>query len=193
MTAIAQRETPHVGIFWVVQATEDEARLLAAIAKARGWIDDIRLGRIASFAEIAERESRVERHIRLLAPLAFPIAPHHCGDRRRYRACGSHHHRPRQGTALFLDRAGAGHLAKRVGSVNPWRRRAFNRSDNVLDSSSGAFGPRIAADQSCEGRLNLRDDLDPNADRETKIAVRAPLINGDFGEPVRILVPEGRA
>jgi phage recombination protein Bet len=26
----AQHETPHVGIFWVVQATEDEARLLAA-------------------------------------------------------------------------------------------------------------------------------------------------------------------
>jgi hypothetical protein len=42
-------------------------------------------------------------------------------------------------------------------------------------------------------RVNLRDDFDPNADRETKIAVRAPLINGDFGEPDRILVPEGRA
>jgi hypothetical protein len=26
----AQRETPHVGIFWLVQATDDEARLLAA-------------------------------------------------------------------------------------------------------------------------------------------------------------------
>ena len=34
-------------------------------------IDDIRLGRIASFAEIAEREVQGERHIRLLAPLAF--------------------------------------------------------------------------------------------------------------------------
>src|SRR5580704_11255621 len=41
--------------------------------------------------------------------------------------------------------------------------------------------------------LRLRDDLDRNADRETKIAVSAPLINSDFGEPVRILVPEGRA
>jgi hypothetical protein len=30
MTAIAQRESPHLGIFWLVQATEDEARLLAA-------------------------------------------------------------------------------------------------------------------------------------------------------------------
>jgi site-specific DNA recombinase len=36
-----------------------------------GWIDAIRLGRIASFAEIAEREAQGERHIRLLAPLAF--------------------------------------------------------------------------------------------------------------------------
>ena len=32
--------------------------LLAAIAKARGWIDDIRLGCIASFAEIAERKAQ---------------------------------------------------------------------------------------------------------------------------------------
>jgi hypothetical protein len=30
--------------------------LLTAIAKAREWIDDIRLGHFASFAEIAERE-----------------------------------------------------------------------------------------------------------------------------------------
>jgi site-specific DNA recombinase len=45
--------------------------LLAAIAKARGWIEGIRLGRFASFAEIAEREAQGERHIRLLAPVAF--------------------------------------------------------------------------------------------------------------------------
>ena len=31
----------------------------------------IRLGAIGSFAEIAERETQGERHIRLLAPLAF--------------------------------------------------------------------------------------------------------------------------
>jgi site-specific DNA recombinase len=43
----------------------------AAITKARGWIDDIRVGAIGSFAEIAEREAQGERHIRLLAPLAF--------------------------------------------------------------------------------------------------------------------------
>jgi site-specific DNA recombinase len=45
--------------------------LIAAIAKARGWIDDIRLSRRASFAEIAEHEGQGERHIRLLALLAF--------------------------------------------------------------------------------------------------------------------------
>jgi site-specific DNA recombinase len=41
------------------------------ISKARAWIEDVRLGRIASFAEIAQREGQCERHIRLLAPLAF--------------------------------------------------------------------------------------------------------------------------
>ena len=45
--------------------------LLRAIAKARYWIEDIVAGRAASFAEIAESEGNVERHIRLLAPLAF--------------------------------------------------------------------------------------------------------------------------
>ena len=45
--------------------------LLTAIVKARGWIDAIRLGRIAAFAEISQREGQGERHIRLLAPLAF--------------------------------------------------------------------------------------------------------------------------
>jgi site-specific DNA recombinase len=45
--------------------------LLTAIIKARGWIDDIRRGRIASFAEISQREGQGERHIRVLASLAF--------------------------------------------------------------------------------------------------------------------------
>jgi site-specific DNA recombinase len=50
---------------------ESRDALLIAIAKARGWIDDIRLGRMGSFAEIAERVMQDERHIRLLAPFAF--------------------------------------------------------------------------------------------------------------------------
>ena len=45
--------------------------LLTAIVKARSWIDDIMSSRIASFTEIAKREGQGERHIRLLAPLAF--------------------------------------------------------------------------------------------------------------------------
>ncbi len=45
--------------------------ILIAIANARNWIDDLTQGRVASFAAIARREGKVERHIRLLAPLAF--------------------------------------------------------------------------------------------------------------------------
>jgi hypothetical protein len=45
--------------------------LLTAIAKARGWVDDLLNDRVASFAEIATREGRTERYIRLLASLAF--------------------------------------------------------------------------------------------------------------------------
>jgi site-specific DNA recombinase len=51
------------------QETRDA--ILLAIAKARSWIDDVAWGRVRSFAEIAEREGKVERHIRLLTPLAF--------------------------------------------------------------------------------------------------------------------------
>jgi site-specific DNA recombinase len=54
-----------------VMKPESRDALLMAIAKARGWIDAIRLGRFASFAEIANQEALCERHIRLLAPLAF--------------------------------------------------------------------------------------------------------------------------
>jgi site-specific DNA recombinase len=50
---------------------ESRDALLTAIAKARSWIDDIKLGHLASFSEIAERESQCERHIRVLARLAF--------------------------------------------------------------------------------------------------------------------------
>jgi site-specific DNA recombinase len=52
-------------------SSETREVLLSAIAKARSWIDDIIEGRVGSFSEIASREGRVERHIRLLTPLAF--------------------------------------------------------------------------------------------------------------------------
>jgi site-specific DNA recombinase len=45
--------------------------LLTAIAKARQWVDEMAQGRTATFAQIARREGKVERHVRLLAPLAF--------------------------------------------------------------------------------------------------------------------------
>jgi hypothetical protein len=45
--------------------------LLIAIGKARKWIDDLARGRAASFAVIARQEGKVERHVRLVAPLAF--------------------------------------------------------------------------------------------------------------------------
>ena len=48
--------------------------LLNAIAKARRWIDGITSGQVKSFADIATKEKKVERYIRLLAPLAF-VAP----------------------------------------------------------------------------------------------------------------------
>jgi hypothetical protein len=44
---------------------------LLAIGKARAWVDNLASSRVASFTEIAACEGRVERHVRLLAPLAF--------------------------------------------------------------------------------------------------------------------------
>jgi site-specific DNA recombinase len=51
--------------------SETRDALLTAIAKARSWIDGLVEGSIASFAEIAKQEGKVERHIRLLCPIAF--------------------------------------------------------------------------------------------------------------------------
>ena len=51
---------------------------------------------------------------------------------------------------------------------------------------------RIAANRVVTDPPHSKDDLDGNADREAEIVVRAPLIDRDFGKPVRILVPEGR-
>jgi hypothetical protein len=51
------------------QETRDA--ILLAVAKTRSWIEDVVSGRVQSFAEIAEHEGKVARHIRLLTPLAF--------------------------------------------------------------------------------------------------------------------------
>lgn len=54
-----------------IMSSETREVLLSAIAKARSWIEDIVEGRVGSFSEIASREGKVERHIRLLTALAF--------------------------------------------------------------------------------------------------------------------------
>lgn len=51
--------------------SENRDALLTAIAKSRRWLEDVKLGRIASLAEIAQSEGRGERYIRQLASLAF--------------------------------------------------------------------------------------------------------------------------
>jgi hypothetical protein len=81
--------TPFISLPWTAQAfpfvkgvlhqpaakptlkQETRDAILLATAKARSWIDDLVSGGIRTFAEIAEREGKVERHIRLLTPLAF--------------------------------------------------------------------------------------------------------------------------
>jgi site-specific DNA recombinase len=52
-------------------SSETRDALLGAITKARRWINELRHGRIVSFEDIARQEGQGERHIRLLAPLAF--------------------------------------------------------------------------------------------------------------------------
>jgi site-specific DNA recombinase len=52
-------------------SSESRDALLGAIGKARRWINDLRHGRTASFEDIAKQEGQGERHIRLLALLAF--------------------------------------------------------------------------------------------------------------------------
>src|SRR5256714_10110598 len=81
-----------------IKATRREA-LLIAIAKARQWIDDLAHGRAASFALIARREGKVERHIRLLAPLAF-VSPRIVSALLDGTAPAAHKARPR--AALLL-------------------------------------------------------------------------------------------
>lgn len=50
---------------------EHRDALQTAIARARAWVDDLVQGRTESFTAIAEREGKVERHIRNLTLLAF--------------------------------------------------------------------------------------------------------------------------
>ena len=50
---------------------ETQDILLKAIARARGWMEDLVSGKVTSTEEIAITENLAERHVRFLLPLAF--------------------------------------------------------------------------------------------------------------------------
>ena len=91
--------------------------LLTAIANARGWIRDVERGQ--SFADIARREAKAERHIRHLAPLAFVSPRIVAAILEGIRAGEAHGDGACQDTALFLDRAGRLHIDAPAAG---WRR-----------------------------------------------------------------------
>jgi site-specific DNA recombinase len=70
-TATTEKGIVHSTSSKPAMSDADRDLLLTAIAKARRWVDDLAEGRAGSFAEIAQREGKVERHVRFLAPLAF--------------------------------------------------------------------------------------------------------------------------
>ena len=53
---------------------EARARLLIAIATARHWLDELICGKVRDHDEIAKREGRSERSVRMILSLAF-LAP----------------------------------------------------------------------------------------------------------------------
>jgi site-specific DNA recombinase len=61
----------HVPAYNTPMAPSHRDALLRAIARARNWVDDLAHGRVDSCAVLARRERKVERHIRLLLPLAL--------------------------------------------------------------------------------------------------------------------------
>ena len=71
---VAVKDIVHTPTAVPPMAPEAREGLLSAIAKARGWIEELRLGCVATLAEIAECEGFGERHVRVLGPLAF-VAP----------------------------------------------------------------------------------------------------------------------
>ena len=54
--------------------SDTRAKLLAGLAKARGWLDELVAGRVLDIAEIAQRERRSVRSTTMLLSLAF-LAP----------------------------------------------------------------------------------------------------------------------
>ena len=142
---------------------ESRDALLAAIAKARRWIDDIRLGRIATFAEIAELGAQGERHIRLLAPLAF-LSPRIIAAIVDGTApADSHGHRSRQGSTLFLDRARAEVWALLVvAAIDPSginQGRNQHPAPNTPELGDSTKAPSMAVDFTPKSRQTSRKAL----------------------------------
>ena len=54
--------------------SDTRAKLLAGVAKARGWLDKLVAGRVLDIAEITQREKRSVRSTAMLLSLAF-LAP----------------------------------------------------------------------------------------------------------------------
>jgi site-specific DNA recombinase len=67
---------PIEGVHLDARATRSDtkSKLLAGIAKARGWLDDLIAGRVLHIANIAQREKRSVRSTATLLSLAF-LAP----------------------------------------------------------------------------------------------------------------------
>ena len=81
--------------------------------------------------------------------------------------------------------------------VSPGRRDAgtgwAERGSNARLQARRLGGAVIAVKSFDVRRLHSRDNFNGNTDRKTELAVRAPLIYGDFGQSVGILIPESRA
>jgi hypothetical protein len=146
---------------------ESRDALLAAVAKARGWIDDIRLGRFCFLRRNCQAEGSGRTAHPFIGTARFSLTPHHCRNRRWHSASGSDGHRPRQSLALFMGRTGAKDWAPFVGPANiPGAQYGLSDSGASLPKSlfylsmlltrapcvprkQGAGGARMAEGQRC--------------------------------------------
>ena len=55
--------------------SDTKAKLLAGVARARGWLDELIAGRVLDIADLAEREKRSVRSTATLLSLAFLAPP----------------------------------------------------------------------------------------------------------------------
>jgi site-specific DNA recombinase len=117
--------------------------LLMAIARARNWADELAHGRLGSFAVLAAREGKVERHVRLLMPLAFVS--------------------PRIVSGLLDGTAPAGLTITALARALPWswaeqeRRFGFTATDELRSHAGGSAGMSHSASPLNGGMHALTD------------------------------------